>query len=303
MPNNSTIRFLHDIRRLLRYHQSLGITSYPATPELDAFLHPRPKFLDPSPAQMDKTLYPKKEDRVILSNSPNTPQISEDFENVDVSDRGSKRQGKDKPAQPQGPTTTVSLADIREELQGCTRCGLCKSRTNIVFGQGCEQPNLLIVAEWPGNEDDQQVEALCGEAGELLTRMLAAIKLKRKDVFLTHTVKCLPPGNRAPEPDEINACLTFLHRQIEVLKPRIICTMGPLAARALLKTNDSFFLLRGRFHEFQTIQGETLPLLPTFHPAFLIKNPEMKKASWQDLQMLQKKLNITNSKKVNYSRR
>jgi DNA polymerase len=154
-----------------------------------------------------------------------------------------------------------------------------------------------------GSEDDQQAEALCGEAGELLTRMLAAIKLKRKDVFLTHTVKCLPPGNRAPEPDEINACLTFLHRQIEVLKPRIICTMGPLAARALLKTNDSFFLLRGRFHEFQTIQGETLPLLPTFHPAFLIKNPEMKKASWQDLQMLQKKLNITNSKKVNYSRR
>jgi DNA polymerase len=185
---------------------------------------------------------------------------------------------------------TVSLTDIREELQGCTRCGLYKNRTNIVFGQGCERPNLLIVAEWPGKEDDQQAKTLCGQAGELLTRMLAAIKLKREDVFLTHAVKCLPPGNRAPGPDEINACLTYLHRQIEVIKPRVICTMGPLAARALLKTDDSFFRLRGRFHDFQTIQGETLPLLPTFHPAFLIKNPEMKKASWQDLQMLQKRL-------------
>jgi len=248
MFNNTTITLLQDIRRLLRYHQALGITSYPATPELDGFLHPRPGFLNP------------------------------------------KRQGKDKQIQPQGPPATVSLADIREELQGCTRCRLCESRTNIVFGQGCERPNLLIVAEWPGSEEDQQAEALCGQAGELLTRMLAAIKLMRKDVFLTHTVKCLPPDNRAPGPDEINACLTFLHRQIEVIKPRVICTMGPLAARALLKTDDSFFRLRGRFHDFQTIQGETLPLLPTFHPAFLIKNPEMKKASWHDLQMLQKRL-------------
>jgi DNA polymerase len=120
--------------------------------------------------------------------------------------------------------------------------------------------------------------------------MLAAIKLTRKDVFLTHTVKCMPPGNRAPRPDEINTCLAFLHRQIEVIQPRVICTMGSLAARALLRTDDSFFRLRGRFHDFQTVQGETLPLLPTFHPAFLIKNPDMKKASWHDLQMLQKRL-------------
>lgn len=248
MLNNSTITLLQDIRRLLRYHRSVGITNYPAKPELDGFLHPRPGFSNPKP------------------------------------------QGKDKPVQPQGEPATVSLADIREELQGCSRCNLRKSRTNIVFGQGCERPNLLVVAEWPGSDDDQLGEALRGQAGELLTRMLAAIKLTREEVFLTHTVKCLPPGNRAPEADEVKACLAFLHRQIEVLKPRIICTMGPLAARALLKTDDSFFRLRGRFHDFQTIQGETLPLLPTFHPAFLLKNPEMKKASWQDLQMLQKRL-------------
>lgn len=247
MLNNSTITLLQDIRRLLRYHRSVGITNYPAKPELDGFLHPRPGF---SP--------------------PKTPGQNT--------------------FQPQGEPATVSLADIREELQGCNRCNLCKSRTNIVFGQGSERPNLLIVTEWPGSEDDQQGKALCAQAGELLTRMLAAIKLTRKDIFVTHTVKCLPPGNRAPEADEVKACLAFLHRQIEVLKPRIICTMGPLAARALLKTDDSFFRLRGRFHDFQTIQGETLPLLPTFHPAFLLKNPEMKKASWQDLQMLQKRL-------------
>jgi DNA polymerase len=247
MLNNSTITLLQDIRRLLRYHRLVGITDYPAKPELDNFLHRRPGFSKPKTSGQETV-------------------------------------------QPQGKPATVPLADIREELQGCNRCNLCKSRTNIVFGQGCERPNLLIVAEWPDSEDDQQGEALCGQAGELLTRMLAAIKLTRKNIFVTHTVKCLPPGNRTPEADEIKACLTFLHRQIEVLKPRVICTMGPLAARALLKTDDSFFHLRGRFHNFRTFQGETLPLLPTFHPAFLLKNTEMKKASWQDLQMLQKKL-------------
>jgi len=172
MHNNPTTTLLQDIRRLLRYHQSLGMSSYPASPEIEGFLQTRPKFQRPG------------------------------------------RQGKDTKKQQQTPPpATISLADIREELRDCTRCHLCKSRTNIVFGQGSDTPDLLIVAEWPGNEDDQQGEALCGQPGELLTRMLAAIKLTKKDVFLTHIVKCLPPGNRAPEADEIKSCLTFLHRR------------------------------------------------------------------------------------------
>jgi len=189
-----------------------------------------------------------------------------------------------------GSVVAPSLADIREEMEGCTRCRLSESRTHIVFGQGCKHPVVLIVAEWPSDEDDRQAEAFRGPAGELLTKMLAAINLTRDEVFLTHTVKCLPPANRMPEVDEINTCLSFLHRQIEIMRPRIICAMGPLAARTLLRNEDSLFRLRGRFHEFQTAWGETVPLLPTFHPDFLIKNPEMKKASWLDLQLLQKKL-------------
>ena len=191
---------------------------------------------------------------------------------------------------PPRSTVSPSLADIREEMEGCSRCRLCDSRTNIVFGQGCKQPVVLLVAEWPSSEDDRQAEACCGPAGELLTRMLAAINLSREEVFLTHAVKCLPPDNRAPTVDEINTCLIFLNRQIEIMRPKVICTMGPLAACSLLRSKDSLFHLRGRFHDFQTIRGETVPLLSTFHPAFLIKNPEMKKASWQDLQLLQRKL-------------
>jgi uracil-DNA glycosylase family 4 len=200
-----------------------------------------------------------------------------------------KRKGNSLPPR---SIVTPSLADIREEMEGCSSCRLCDSRTHIVFGQGCGQPDVLIVAEWPSGEDDRQAEAFCGPAGELLTKMLAAINLTRDEVFLTYAVKCLPPANRAPTADEINTCLNFLHRQIEIMQPRVICTMGPLAASTLLRSADSLFRLRGRFHDFQTAQGEIVPLLPTFHPAFLIKNPEMKKASWHDLQLLQKKIAI-----------
>jgi len=189
-----------------------------------------------------------------------------------------------------GSVISPSLTDIRDEMEGCIRCRLSDSRTHMVFGQGCKHPVVLIVAEWPSDEDDRQAEAFCGPAGELLTKMLAAINLTRDEVFLTHTVKCLPPANRTPELDEINTCLIFLHRQIEIMQPRVICAMGPLAARTLLRNEDSLFRLRGRFHQFQTARGETVPLLPTFHPAFLLRNPEMKKASWLDLQLLQKKL-------------
>ena len=248
MPHKSSITLLHDIRRLLAYHLTLGIRNYPASPGLNHFLHPRPASLPFG-----------RRDKDCNSLSP-------------------------------APVVSPSLTDIRAEMEGCTRCRLSNSRTHIVFGQGCKHPVVLIVAEWPSEEDDRQAEAFRGPAGELLTKMLTAINLTRDEVFLTHTVKCLPPASRMPEVDEINTCLIFLHRQIEIMRPRVICAMGPLAARTLLRNEDSLFRLRGRFHEFHTARGETVPLLPTFHPAFLIKNPEMKKASWLDLQLLQKKL-------------
>jgi uracil-DNA glycosylase family 4 len=155
---------------------------------------------------------------------------------------------------------------------------------------GPKRFELLIIAGWPSEEDDRLSQVLSGQAGELFDKMLAAINLSRQDVFITQAVKCLTPGNRLPNADEINTCRPFLLRQIEILQPRLICTLGPLAAAALLKKEESLFRLRGRIHTYRTVQGAVIPLLPTIHPAFLLKNPDLKKASWQDLQLLQKKL-------------
>jgi uracil-DNA glycosylase family 4 len=187
------------------------------------------------------------------------------------------------------PTNPI-LAELHKEMAACRRCRLCESRTNMLFGSGPEQCELVIVTGWPSEDDDRLSQVLSGQAGELFDKMLAAINLSRQDVFIIQVVKCLTPGNRLPKADEINTCLPFLLRQIEILQPRLICTLGPLAAVALLKREESLFRLRGRIHAYHTMQGAVIPLLPTIHPAFLLKNPDLKKASWQDLQLLQKKL-------------
>ena len=237
MSTDTPIKLLRDIHRLISYHQSIGVESYPTTKGVDSFLNPGPRKTTPPVSSMD-----------------------------------------------------FSLTDIREELGNCTRCGLAKSRKKIVFGQGGKQPSVFIIAGSPSSDDDETGEALCGPAGELLTKMLAAIKLTREEVFITHLVKCIPPDDRPPQKEEINTCLPFLYQQIETCNPDIICTMGPLAAQTLLRTKDSLFRMRGRFQKLVVNQNRTFPLLPTMHPAFLLKNPDMKKASWQDLQMLQKRL-------------
>jgi DNA polymerase len=180
---------------------------------------------------------------------------------------------------------TLTLKEIRGILGECTRCKLHPHRTQIVFGVGNPKADLVFVGEAPGADEDAQGEPFVGRAGQLLTRMIEAIGLKREEVYICNVIKCRPPNNRTPEPDEIAACEPFLLAQLKAINPKLICTLGGIAVQTLLKTKAPLSKLRGKFHDYQGI-----PLLVTYHPAYLLRNPGEKRAAWQDLQLLQKEL-------------
>jgi DNA polymerase len=182
-----------------------------------------------------------------------------------------------------GQKVTETLEKIREDLGDCRRCKLEKGRKQIVFGAGDPNADLVLVGEAPGYEEDVQGVPFVGEAGQLLTNMLEAIRLNREQVYICNVIKCRPPRNRDPEPDEISACIPFLRRQIEVIRPRLICALGAFAAQRLLETSQPISKLRGRFYKY----GE-IPLLATFHPAFLLRNVAHKREAWEDMQKLQR---------------
>jgi uracil-DNA glycosylase len=181
---------------------------------------------------------------------------------------------------PAGPET---LGEIRADLGECMRCKLCQSRTRIVFGQGSPQARLLFVGEGPGQDEDLAGEPFVGAAGQLLTRIIEAIQLRREEVYIANVVKCRPPGNRTPQPDEIATCSPFLRRQIAAIRPRVICTLGGCAAQTLLGTAEPISKLRGQFYDCGGIR-----VLPTFHPAYLLRNPEKKREVWEDMKRLMK---------------
>jgi len=175
----------------------------------------------------------------------------------------------------------TALEAARGELGGCRRCRLAESRRNIVFGEGNPQAALVFVGEAPGGDEDLQGKPFVGRAGQLLTRIISAMGLERRDVYICNILKCRPPGNRNPLPEEIVCCEPFLIRQLEAIKPRAICALGSFAARTLLKSETPITLLRGRFHDYQGI-----PLMPTYHPAYLLRNPGAKKQVWEDVQKI-----------------
>jgi uracil-DNA glycosylase len=177
-----------------------------------------------------------------------------------------------------------ALQKVREEIGDCTRCRLSAGRKNIVFGVGNPDARLVFVGEGPGAEEDLQAEPFVGVAGQLLTRMIQAIKLEREDVYIANVVKCRPPDNRDPQEDEIETCLPFLKKQLAVIRPRIICTLGRFATQALLGTKEGITKLRGRFHQ---LEGGSL-VMPTYHPSFLLRSPDKKREAWEDLQKVQK---------------
>lgn len=179
------------------------------------------------------------------------------------------------------PEPSLTLAKVRETMGECMRCKLHKGRQHIVFGVGNPQAWLVFVGEAPGADEDEQGEPFVGRAGQLLTRIIEAMKLTREQVYICNIVKCRPPANRNPEPDEIAACEPFLLAQLQVIQPKLICVLGTVAAQTLLRTKEPISKLRGRFHDYHGI-----PVLPTFHPAYLLRNPHEKKTVWEDMKLL-----------------
>lgn len=180
-----------------------------------------------------------------------------------------------------------TLEAIREDLGACTRCPLAAGRTNIVFGVGDPAARLMFVGEAPGRDEDLQGEPFVGAAGQLLDRMIEAMGLQRRDVYIANIVKCRPPRNRNPDPEEMAACGPFVRRQIAAVRPEALVALGRIAAHALLNTRTALGRMRGRWHDL-----EGIPLMPTFHPAYLLRNPADKRLVWQDLQAVMNRLQL-----------
>lgn len=177
-------------------------------------------------------------------------------------------------------TAADALGEIKTDIgDDCRRCKLCTlGRNKIVFGVGNPKARLMFVGEGPGEEEDKRGEPFVGKAGQLLTKIIEAIGLTRDQVYIANVIKCRPPGNRNPEPDEVASCEPFLFRQIDAIQPRVIVPLGKFAAQCLLKTADPITRLRGRTFEYR---GATL--IPTFHPAYLLRNPSAKREVWEDM--------------------
>jgi DNA polymerase len=181
-----------------------------------------------------------------------------------------------------GPATGESLESIREWIGDCQRCKLAGGRKNIVFGQGNPHARLMFVGEAPGGDEDEQGLAFVGRAGQLLTDIIEkGLKIPRKDVYIANVIKCRPPQNRNPETDEIESCQPFLEKQIETIRPKVLVGLGKFAGQWLLKTAEPISRIRGRLGEYKGIK-----VMPTYHPAYLLRNPGAKKEVWEDMKVV-----------------
>jgi uracil-DNA glycosylase len=182
-----------------------------------------------------------------------------------------------------GADRAASLGALREEIGDCTRCVLhTLGRTQVVFGVGDANASLMIVGEAPGADEDQQGEPFVGKAGQLLTKIIEAIGLARSDVYIANVIKCRPPGNRNPEPPEVATCSPFLLRQVDIVSPKVIVALGTFAAQMLLASDTPISRLRGRVHLFRG----GIKLVPTFHPAYLLRSPDKKREVWEDMKLV-----------------
>ena len=198
--------------------------------------------------------------------------------------------GPRRATQPAGPPDAPAAADptalgweaLAAAVHGCRRCELCESRTQAVFGVGDRQARLMIVGEAPGAEEDRQGEPFVGRAGRLLNAMLRAVGLDRERVFIANILKCRPPGNRDPQPAEVAQCMPYLRRQIELISPALILCVGRIAAQNLLATDTPIGRLRGSLHRLET----GVPVIVTYHPAYLLRSPGEKRKAWEDLKLV-----------------
>lgn len=177
----------------------------------------------------------------------------------------------------------MTLADFYLSIKDCRRCGLAETRANFVFGTGSESAELVFVGEAPGQEEDLQGEPFVGRAGQLLTRIIESIGFRRKDVYIANILKCRPPGNRDPLPEEIEKCEPYLVEQLRIIEPKVICALGRVAAQTLLRTKTPLSKLRGTIHNYLGIK-----LITTYHPAALLRYTQYKRPTWEDMQLLRK---------------
>lgn len=179
----------------------------------------------------------------------------------------------------------IALEELNNEIGDCHRCKLSKGRKNIVFGEGRAEADIMFIGEGPGRDEDVQARPFVGDAGKLLTNLILKLGLNREDVYIANIVKCRPPNNRNPEEDEIKTCFPFVKRQIAIINPKVIVCLGKISAQTLLRSKVTISKLRGNFFSYNEI-----PVMPTFHPAYLLRNPKDKWLTWEDMQKVLEKL-------------
>ncbi len=193
--------------------------------------------------------------------------------------------GKARPDHPESVSglapECLSLGDLARQAAGCSACALSRERTQVVFGTGNPHADILFIGEAPGREEDIKGEPFVGRAGKLLNRMLVALGLDRQSVYIMNVVKCRPPGNRDPNPSEVEACSQWFDAQWDTVAPRIVCLLGRIAAQRVLRTDESLAALRGKWHEYRGT-----PVWVTYHPAYLLRSPAQKFRVWSDLRLL-----------------
>lgn len=256
MIANDKKKLLNKVRDILVFQKNMGVSEVLLTPEIEKFLSGA------------ATAAPQN-------------QISPARQNI--SKKGGHASSLFNPA-PES-SLNLPLAEIYQDIEGCTKCSLHKGRRKIIPGCGPAGAKLFVIEDQPTAAEEETGYPLAGAEGELFDKMMKAIGLERSDIYLTSIVKCRPAADKEPGSDEIRACLAYLARQVAAVNPVVICTMGPLAARVLTGNTQSLFRFRGKFCDFHGT-----PLMPTFHPRFLLNNTEMKKGSWADLQLIQKRI-------------
>lgn len=265
-PQEEFQTLLQQATEHLRYYRELGITHFgehfAPTVEAPVSLQPAPVEVSALPALPNQSIMPDQK----------------------PADEAASLFGETSPTVPELEIAGDTLDQIRADLGDCQRCKLWKTRTNIVFGEGSAHAELMIVGEAPGADEDASGRPFVGRAGQLLTKMIEAIQFNREDVYIANILKSRPPDNRNPEADETKACIPFLYRQIAAVHPKLIVTLGNPATQGLLETKVGITKLRGELHDYPRIPG--IKVLPTFHPAYLLRSPDKKKETWEDLKMV-----------------
>jgi uracil-DNA glycosylase len=269
--DSEKIKFLYAVQSLLQYHQVIGIDGFPASEDISSFL------------------------QTVDVSIPPVHVVSRESQVLSVA---AQRAVDKKIERAVGKEISGTCEDIVGEVRSCTGCILHAKRLSTVPGLGSSNnPRLFIVGGWLVEEKGASLpmESVFGpEEDRMVARMLAAMDLTPDEAFITNVIKCSIPGNCEPSPENIHSCLSFLRRQIQVLNPAIICTMGIVATKALLKNTQPLSQLRGRMYPITVSERVTIPVIPTYHPTFLLKNPEFKRATWEDLQVIGKYLHSQN---------